>query len=94
MENGHTTVDINASHTTVCCVNGHLDVVNALLSTDGIEINQAEKDGATPLSIACGKGHLEVVNALLSTDGIEINQAESMDAHHCMLRAGRAIWKL
>ena len=44
-------------HTTVCCVpEGHLEVVNALLSTDGIDINQAEKYGSTPLWIACQEG--------------------------------------
>ena len=51
--------------------------MNALLSRDGIDINQAKKNGVTPLYIACQNGHLDVVNALLSTDGIDINQAET-----------------
>ena len=39
-------------HTTVDCVQyGHVDVVNAMLSTDGIDVNKANKYGWTPLSI-------------------------------------------
>ena len=31
------------------CWNGDLDAVNALLSMDGIDVNRAKKNGATPL---------------------------------------------
>ena len=70
---------------------GHLEVVNALLSTDGIDINQAcegtiarpevdvnqaeTRGGLTPLYIACATGHLEIVKELLKQPGIDINQA-------------------
>ena len=46
-----------------------------LLSTDGILVNEATKNGATLLWIACSNGHLDVVRMLLSTDGILVNEA-------------------
>ena len=46
-----------------------------LLSTDGILVNEARKDGATPLFIACQEGYLEVVRMLLSVEGIDPNLA-------------------
>ena len=59
----------------LACEKGHVDVVNALLSTDGIDINQSKSGGSTPLHIACLYGHLNVVNALLRIDGIDLNQS-------------------
>ena len=46
-----------------------LAIVNALLSTEGVDPNQAMKDGSTPLYIACQNGYLDLVNAMLSTEG-------------------------
>ena len=43
----------------IACEHGHLDVVNAMLSTEGVDPNQAKKDGWTPL-YACFNGHLDV----------------------------------
>ena len=40
----------------IACQYGQLEVVNALSSRDGIDVNQAEtKYGYTPLCIACEK---------------------------------------
>ena len=59
----------------IACQNCHLDIVNVLLQSNKIQINQATKKGATPLYIACQGGHLDVVNVLLQSNKIEINQA-------------------
>ena len=64
------------------CFDGDLKAVQWYIE-DGIDINQANEGGVTPLYIACWFGHLDVVNALLrfrsaegqSTGGIDINQA-------------------
>ena len=54
--------------------------MNALLSRDGIEVNQAQKNGATPLWIACarwfGPCDLNIVKALLAA-GADVNKAEN-----------------
>jgi len=47
-----------------------------LLSVDGIQVNKATDEEATPLFIACQKGHSKVVRLLLAVDGIEVNQAD------------------
>ena len=38
----------------------HLDVVKLLLSTEEINVNQADEDGVTALFIALQEGHLNV----------------------------------
>jgi ankyrin repeat protein len=56
---------------------GRLEVVQALLHMEGIDINKADVYGWTPFYIASEKGHLEVVQALLGKDGIDINKADN-----------------
>ncbi len=56
--------------------NGHVDVVNALLAKEGIELNKALPAGETPLYMAAENGHVEVVNALLAKEGIDLNKAD------------------
>jgi ankyrin repeat protein len=53
---------------------GHLEIIQALLFKDGIDINRSNDQGLSPLSIASQCGHLEVVEALLLKDGIDINR--------------------
>ena len=36
---------------------GHCEVVSMLLAKEGVDVNQAMNDGATPLLIASQKGH-------------------------------------
>ena len=53
--------------------NGHKDVVRFLLQA-GANVNQANKNGSTPLNIASENGHTEMVGLLLQA-GADANQA-------------------
>ncbi|WP_243017909.1 MULTISPECIES: ankyrin repeat domain-containing protein [Candidatus Cardinium] len=53
---------------------GHVEVVKALLATNGIQMNAQSKDGLTPLHLAAYIGHIEVVKELLSAPGILVNK--------------------
>ena len=46
-----------------------------LLGCNGINMNQANKDGTTPFSAACRANHSEIVHLLLQQPNININQA-------------------
>ncbi|RJY02243.1 hypothetical protein D5R81_19415 [Parashewanella spongiae] len=48
---------------------GRADVVEALLKTPGIEVNNANKNGHTPLHVACCLGEEKVVKVLLNYKG-------------------------
>ncbi len=55
---------------------GEIDKVKALLGKDGININQTNKSGCTPLFLAAARGHKEVVEALLGATGINVNHVD------------------
>ena len=46
-----------------------------LLAKQGVDVNQAMNDGATPLFIASQEGHSDVVSMLLAKQGVDVNQA-------------------
>ena len=46
-----------------------------LLAKQGVNVNQARNNGATPLFIASQNGHAEVVSMLLAKQGVNVNQA-------------------
>ena len=54
---------------------GHAEVVSMLLAKQGVDVNQADDDGCTPLYIASQEGHAEVVSMLLAKQGVNVNQA-------------------
>ena len=54
------------------CWNGHLSVVEFLLTLPNIDVNKPLKDGGTPFAIACQNGHKEVVSLLLADRRIDI----------------------
>ena len=59
---------------------GNTEVVERLLSAEGISVNQATTDcGEAHLLTASLAGHTEVVERLLSVEGISVNQATTND---------------
>jgi ankyrin repeat protein len=52
---------------------GHKDVLEVLLSVDGINVNAKQRDGSTPLHYALTYGHLGAVEALLEHPTIDVN---------------------
>ena len=46
-----------------------------LLDKEGIKVNKARNDGATPLFFACQNDHSECMSLLLGKQGINVNQA-------------------
>ena len=61
---------------------GHAEVVSLLLGKEGVDVNQVNDDGATPLYIASWEGHAEVVSLLLGKEGVDVNQATMMVTRH------------
>lgn len=45
--------------------NGHVDVVNVLLSTDKVDVTVTDASGKTALHVAAENGHADVVQCLL-----------------------------
>jgi ankyrin repeat protein len=54
---------------------GHLAIVRCLVAELGVDVNQADKEGYTPLFIAAANGHLAVVRCLIKELGADVNQA-------------------
>jgi ankyrin repeat protein len=54
---------------------------------DRLDVNQADKDGVTPLYIACQNGHSACIEMLLAKAGdrLDVNQAEQR-RHHSAVR--------
>ena len=55
------------------CHQNHTAVVRELLSAPGIDVNLAQKDGATPLYFAAQEGHVDIVKLLLAAPDIKPN---------------------
>ena len=65
----------------VACSCGQLDVVNVLLSEEGLDYRlSTDEEGCTPLYMACLEGHLDVVKALVRSDRISTNGIEGPPA--------------
>ena len=60
--------ELHTQHTQIqlyiACAEGQVDAARLLLDK-GADVNQAYKDGATPLHLACSRGHLDVARLLL-----------------------------
>ena len=57
-----------------------VECVARLLAEPGIEVNQAKKNGCTPLFMACQDGSLRSVKLLLADERVRVNQATRDDA--------------
>ena len=64
----------------MACFGGHVDVVQLLLSVDGIQVHQGDQDGYTPLHVASEEDNVKVLTALLSRKEIQITQAANSGA--------------
>ena len=57
------------------CYEGHVSVVQFLLTLPKVDVNKQKKKEATPFNIACQKGRKEVVSLLLADMRIDVNKA-------------------
>ena len=46
---------------------GHLDIIEALIGTHGVDVDAVDQYGWTPLMFAASNGHTATVNALAGT---------------------------
>ena len=56
---------------------GKVDDVALLLEHQGVDVNFAMGDGATPLLIAATEGRADVVGLLIATEGVRLNKADN-----------------
>lgn len=70
------------------CQEGHLVVVTTLIEA-GANVNQTNKDGATPLYWASVNGHCEIVQALLKADA-DVNIARSDKGYNPLMAASHS----
>ena len=89
----------------IACLHGHLFAVELLLKSPNIDVNKAQKEGATPFHIACAQGHKEVVLSLLKDRRLNMNLSNhnqlsplwcaSQEGHlsviECLLASGREV---
>ena len=56
------------------CFGGDFDVLEFLVSLDGIDINVVDKDLETGLHIACANNHFEIVQLLSTIPTLDITK--------------------
>lgn len=65
----------NYTHLAFAAQQGRTDVVKALISTPGIDVNKiGSKQGRTALGWAIEEGHMETAKVLLTAPGIDVNK--------------------
>ena len=52
---------------------GYIEVANAILAKDNVNINIKNKNGSTPLIVALEKGYTEIAKAILAKDSVDVN---------------------
>jgi ankyrin repeat protein len=65
---------------------GHVAIVQQLLSTGKANVNAKDKEGTNSLMAAAARGHLEVIKELIKVDGIDVN-AQNIDGHTALMFA-------
>ena len=93
---GHEKIDINMASENgtllfLAALKGHTNTVRELLSVPRIDVNLAQKQGATALQAAVQEGHVKVVELLLCARGINVNLARptGVTALHIAVQTGR-----
>ncbi|MTI12688.1 ankyrin repeat domain-containing protein [Sansalvadorimonas verongulae] len=66
-----------ASPLLVAAQNGDVRVVEILVNTQGVDVNQAQYNDFTPLFLAAQNGHAKIVELLLRAQRIAVNWAQS-----------------
>ena len=56
------------------CKEGNLQAVREELDAEGVNVNETDEDGETPLHTACSMGHEQVVEVLLRSDKVDVNK--------------------
>lgn len=65
---------------------GHVAIVNQLLSTGKADVNAKDKEGTNSLMAAAARGHLECIQSLIAVDGIDVN-SQNVDGHTALMFA-------
>ena len=65
---------------------GHITILDKLLSTGKADVNAKDKEGTNSLMAAAARGHLECIQSLIKTDGIDVN-SQNVDGHTALMFA-------
>ncbi len=56
---------------------GHIKVLALLLRMTGIEINEKDGIGSTPLHLAAERGHIQILGLLMNVIGIKVDETDT-----------------
>ncbi|KAL9181110.1 hypothetical protein ACHAXT_009915 [Thalassiosira profunda] len=65
---------------------GHLAILDKLLSTGKADVNAKDKEGTNSLMAAAARGHLECIKSLAKSDGLDVN-SQNVDGHTALMFA-------
>lgn len=59
---------------------GKLELLKALKSSRGVDLNIGDYDNRTPLHVSCGAGHYEIVKYLVEEVGVDVSPVDRWGA--------------
>jgi len=65
---------------------GHVAILQKLLSTGKADVNAKDKEGTNSLMAAAARGHLECIQSLIAAEGIDVNN-QNVDGHTALMFA-------
>mmetsp|Transcript_27752 Transcript_27752/g.50067 ORF Transcript_27752/g.50067 Transcript_27752/m.50067 type:complete len:944 (+) Transcript_27752:153-2984(+) len=65
---------------------GHVTILQKLLSTGKADVNAKDKEGTNSLMAAAARGHLECIQSLIKMEGIDVN-SQNVDGHTALMFA-------